>query len=301
MDMAEKSFNYGGQAVIEGVMMRGRSNVAVAVRRLDGEIEVTDKPLASIYKGRFREMPFVRGIIVLIEMLVLGIQTLLYSAQVASAEDDEEISPALLWGTAALGIVLAIAIFFVAPLLFTRYLIDPFIDSALLSNILEGILRIGMFVLYLWVINLIPDIRVVFSYHGAEHKVVNAYESGEPLEVEHVKNYSTAHARCGTSFLLVVLIIAIVVFALFGRPPIWLSILSRIVLLPVIAAIGYEFIRLGSAHIKNPVVRSLLSPGLALQSMATREPNDSQLEIAISALKRVMEADSRQQLTFGEA
>lgn len=292
-----KPFYYGGQAVIEGVMMRGRENVAIAVRRPDGELDVTSRPIASIYKGRLRNAPLIRGIIILIETLVLGIQALLHSAQIASAEasaeeGEEDMSPALMWGSLAIAITFAVALFFIFPLLLTRYLTDPYISSAVVSNLIEGLLRIGLFIAYLKLISLMPDIRAVFAYHGAEHKVVNAYESGMPLELGSVKGCSTSHARCGTSFLLAVLVIAVVVFALLGRPPIWLSILSRIVLIPVIAAIGYEFVRFGSAHGQNRVVRGLLAPGLALQSMTTREPNDSQLEAALSALRKVIEADN---------
>jgi uncharacterized protein YqhQ len=293
--MKEKPFYYGGQAVIEGVMMRGRENIAVAVRRPDGEIAVTSRPLAQLYKGRFRNWPLIRGIIVLIETLALGIQTLLYSAEVAAAEEDEKgISPMLLWGSVVIAIAFAIGLFFILPLLLTRYLIDPHITSALVSNIIEGILRIGIFIAYLKAITLMPDLKRVFAYHGAEHKVVNAYESGMPLELDYVKNYSTAHTRCGTSFLLAVMVIAIFVFALLGRPPLWISIISRIVLIPVIAAIGYEFVRFGAAHSDNRFVRGLLAPGLMLQTMTTREPDDRQLETAISALKKVVEADSDQ-------
>ncbi len=292
-----KPFYYGGQAVIEGVMMRGRENVAIAVRRPDGELDVTSQPIASIYKGRLRNAPLIRGIIILIETLVLGIQALLHSAQIASAEasaeeGEEDMSPALMWGSLAIAITFAVALFFIFPLLLTHYLADPYISSAVVSNLIEGLLRIGLFIAYLKLISLMPDIRAVFAYHGAEHKVVNAYESGMPLDLGSVKGCSTSHARCGTSFLLAVLVIAIVVFALLGRPPIWLSILSRIVLIPVIAAIGYEFVRFGSAHGQNHVVRGLLAPGLALQSMTTREPNDSQLEAALSALRKVIEADN---------
>jgi len=285
-----KPFYYGGQAVIEGVMMRGKDNVAISVRRPDGKLEVIKKPVPSIYKGRLRETPVVRGVIVLIETLVLGIQALLHSAQVASAEEGE-IPTALLWGTVAASIAFAVALFFIAPLFTTRYLIDPYIGSAVISNLAEGFLRIVIFVAYLKLIGLMPDIKKVFAYHGAEHKVVNAYEAGTPLEVEAVRNYSTAHARCGTSFIFIVLILAILVFALLGRPSLWLSILSRIVLIPVIAALSYEIMKFGASHIKNTVIRILLAPGLALQAMTTREPNDSQLEAAISALNGVIASE----------
>jgi uncharacterized protein YqhQ len=280
-------------------MMRGRENVAVAVRRPDGEINVINQPLASIYKGHLRNWPFIRGIIVLIETLALGTQAIFHSAQIAAAEEDEKsISPTLLWGGVAIAVAFAVGLFFIVPLLLTRYLVYPYIASALICNIIEGIVRIIIFIAYLKLISLMPDIKRVFAYHGAEHKVVNAYEAGMPLELDYVKNYSTAHTRCGTSFLLAVLVISIIVFALLGRPPLWLGILSRIVLIPVIAALGYEFVRFGAAHSQNWLVRGLLVPGLKLQAMTTGEPNDSQLETALSALKKVIEADSSEPLTY---
>jgi uncharacterized protein YqhQ len=288
----EKSFHYGGQAVMEGVMIRGKEGVAISVRQPDGELNTVRQPLASVYKGRLREMPLVRGIIVLVETLVLGTRALLHSAQVAAAEEGEEKIPAaLLWGTVAASLALGVALFVMVPLFTTRYLIDPYIGSNLLRNVFEGLIRIGIFIAYLKVISLMPDIRRVFAYHGAEHKVVNAYEAGVPLEVEAVKNYSTAHARCGTAFLFIVLILAIFVFALVGQPTLWIRILSRIALIPVIAVIGYEIMKFGAAHINNKVVRFLLAPGLMLQSMTTREPDDSQIEAAISALSEVLEID----------
>jgi uncharacterized protein YqhQ len=287
-----KSFHYGGQAVIEGVMIRGKEGVAISVRQPNGQLNVVRQPLARIYKGRLREMPFVRGIIALIETLVLGTQSLLHSAQVAAAEEvGEKIPTALLWGTVAVSLALGVVLFFMVPLFATRYLIDPYIESALLSNIFEGLIRMGIFIAYIKVISLIPDIKRVFAYHGAEHKVVNAYEAGVPLEVESVKKYSTAHARCGTAFLFIVLIVAIFVFALVGQPTLWIRILSRIALIPVIAVISYEIMKFGAGHINNSVVRILLAPGLLLQAITTREPDDSQLEAAISALNEVIEID----------
>jgi len=287
-----KSFHYGGQAVIEGVMMRGKEGVAISVRQPNGALSIERQPLASIYKGRLREMPLIRGIIVLVETLVLGTQSLLHSAQVAAAEEGEgKIPTAVLWGTVAVSLAVGVALFFMVPLFATRYLIDPHIHSALLSNIFEGLIRIGIFIAYLKLISLIPDIKRVFAYHGAEHKVVNAYEAGVPLEVESVKKYSTAHARCGTAFLFIVLIVAIFVFALVGQPTLWIRILSRIALIPVIAVISYEIMKFGAGHIGNLVVRILLAPGLLLQSITTREPDDSQIEAAISALNEVIKID----------
>ncbi len=287
-----KPFHYGGQAVIEGVMIRGRDCVAVSVREPSGQLSTVKQPLARIYKGRLREIPLIRGIITLVETLVLGTQSLLHSAQIAAAEEGEgKIPTALLWGTVAISLGLGVVLFFMVPLFATRYLIDPHIDSAVLSNIFEGLIRIGIFVTYLKLVGLVPDIKRVFAYHGAEHKVVNAYEAGVPLNVEAVKNYSTAHARCGTAFLFIVLIVAIFVFALVGQPTLWIRILSRIALIPVIAAISYEIMKFGANHVDNPVVRILLAPGLLLQSITTREPDDSQIEAAISALNEVIEVD----------
>ncbi|GAI49182.1 unnamed protein product, partial [marine sediment metagenome] len=198
---------------------------------------------------------------------------------------------AALWGIVAASMAFAVALFFITPLLATRYF-DIYIASDLISNLIEGLLRIGIFIAYLKLIGLFPDIKRVFAYHGAEHKVVNAYEAGCPLELEAIKSYPTAHARCGTSFIFAVLIIAILVFALLGRPSLWLTILSRIILLPVIAALGYEVTRFLARYSKSILSRILLAPGLRLQTMTTREPDDSQLEAAISALNEVIEADN---------
>ncbi len=286
------SFHYGGQAVIDGVMIRGKEGVAISVRQPDGQLNVVKQPLASIYKGRLRETPLIRGIIALIETLVLGTQSLLHSAQVAATEEvGEKIPTAVLWGTVAASLALGVALFFMVPLFATRYLIDPYIESGLLSSIFEGLIRIGIFIAYLKLMSLIPDIKKVFAYHGAEHKTVNAYEAGVPLDVESVKVYSTAHARCGTAFLFIVLVVAIFVFALVGQPSLWIRILSRIALIPVIAVISYEIMKFGASHSRNPVVRVLLAPGLLLQAMTTREPDDSQIEAAISALNEVIEID----------
>jgi len=289
-----ETFHYGGQAVIEGVMIRGQKNIAMAVHRPSGELSLIIKPLAAAYTGKIRKIPLVRGVVIPLETLVLGIQTLLYSANISLEEEKQEISPLTLWMLIAVSLTFAVALFFLGPLFLVRF-IDPYLASALLSNIVEGIIRIAIFVLYLGVISLIPEIRRVFAYHGAEHKVVNAYEDGAPLELEAIRKYSTAHIRCGTSFLLVVLIIAIIVFALLGHPTLWLRILSRIILVPVIAALSYELIHFSAAHADNRLIRYLLAPGLILQAMTTREPSDIQLNAAISALRGVIEADQLQE------
>jgi uncharacterized protein YqhQ len=284
-----KKFYYGGQAVIEGVMMRGRKGIAVAVRRPNGEIALSSEPLGGMSTGRIREIPLVRGIVVLVETLVLGIRVLFYSASV-SLDEEVKISPWLLWGSVAVGFILAMALFLVLPLLATHF-VDPYVSPAV-SNLIDGVIRLVIFVIYLGAISLMPDIRRVFAYHGAEHKTINAYEAGEPLEVEKVRKYSTAHSRCGTNFILIVMVIAIIAFVFLGRPPIWLRYVERIILLPVIAAVGYEVIKFGAAHIKNIVVRIVLTPGLALQAMTTRQPDDRQIEVAISALQRVLALDA---------
>jgi uncharacterized protein YqhQ len=239
--------------------------------------------------GRIREIPLVRGIVVLVETLVLGIRVLFYSASV-SLDEEVKISPWLLWGSVAVGFILAMALFLVLPLLATHF-VDPYVSPAV-SNLIDGVIRLVIFVIYLGAISLMPDIRRVFAYHGAEHKTINAYEAGEPLEVEKVRKYSTAHSRCGTNFILIVMVIAIIAFVFLGRPPIWLRYVERIILLPVIAAVGYEVIKFGAAHIKNIVVRIVLTPGLALQAMTTRQPDDRQIEVAISALQRVLAVDA---------
>ncbi|MFC1902685.1 DUF1385 domain-containing protein [Chloroflexota bacterium] len=291
--MTEK-FHYGGQAVIEGVMIRGRKTVVTAVRRPGGELAINTEPLPAIYTGRIRQTPLIRGILVLIEALVLGIKTLLYSANVSLEEDEEEISGWQVVVVITVALAFAIALFFIAPLFLTK-LIDPYINSSLVFNLIEGFIRLAIFIAYLKLITLVPDIKRIFDYHGAEHKVINAYEDGVAPEVEAVKGYNTAHMRCGTSFLFVVLIIAILVFALVGRPSLWLMVSSRILLIPVIASLGYEVIRFGGNHHRNALVRVVLAPGLLLQALTTNEPDDSQLEVALAALRQAVEVDKLQE------
>ncbi len=284
-------FRYGGQAVIEGVMIRGQKAVVTAVRRPNGEVITDSRPLPSLYTGWMRKTPLLRGIIVIIEAMVLGISSLLYSANISLEEENEEISGKTVWLMIAVAVVLAVVLFLIIPLFLTR-LINPYISSSLVFHLIEGAIRLVIFIAYLKLVGLLPDIRRVFTYHGAEHKAVNAYEHGVPLEVEAVKEYSKAHVRCGTSFLFVVLVIAIVVFALVGRPSLWLMVLSRILLIPVIAALGYEFIHFGANHAGNPLVKAVLLPGLWLQGMTTKEPEDDQIEVALVALNKAREIDT---------
>lgn len=289
--MAEKKkYNYGGQAVIEGVMIRGRTSVVTAVRRPGGEVITDVKPLPSLTTNRMRRMPLLRGVVILIEAMVLGIKSLLYSANIAMEEEEEEIPTKAIWGMVASAVILVVVLFFIAPLFLTK-LANNYIPNTVVFHIVEGVIRLAIFIAYLKVISLLPDIKRVFTYHGAEHKTVNAYEAGVPMEVEAIKSYSTAHVRCGTSFLFLVLVIAIFVFSFVGRDILWLMIISRVVLIPFIMALGYEVIYFGARHTNNWLMKIVLAPGLFLQRMTTGEPDDKQLEVAIAAMNKAMEVD----------
>jgi uncharacterized protein YqhQ len=277
---------------MEGVMMRGANSMAVAVRRPDGEVTIHTEDLnPHIYTGRISKIPFLRALTSLWDVLVLGIRTLMFSAEVALDEEEEvEFSGPVAWGTVAVSFALGIGLFFVVPLLLVG-LIDRFIESSFVSNVIEGIIRMTIFVAYIWLIGRVPDIRRVFGYHGAEHKTINAYEAGADLTPDSVAQFSTRHYRCGTAFLLSVMVISILIFSLLGRPPMGLRILSRIVLIPVVAGVAYEWIKFTNRHRTNPVVRVIAAPNLSLQSLTTREPDKSMLEVAIAALKRVLDSE----------
>ena len=290
--MANKIFHYGGQAVLEGVTIRGQKNMVTVVRKPDGEMVIDKQPLSTLYTGRMRSTPFIRGIIVLIESLVFGVQTLTYSANVAIGEENAKKTGWWVYVVLAFSMVFAVALFFLSPLYLTKWMgIQP---SSLLFSLVEGIIRLAMFLIYLWLVSLMPDIRRVFAYHGAEHKAVNGYEAGAILEPESIKKYSKAHVRCGGSFLFVVMIIAILVFSVvsfFIGKHLWLIVLSRVVLVPVIAALSYEFIHFGANHTSNIIIKIMLKPGLWLQALTTREPDDEQLKVGIMAMKTAVEAD----------
>jgi uncharacterized protein YqhQ len=288
----QKKYNYGGQAVIEGVMIRGRTSMVTAVRRPNGEISTTVKPLSSVNRSKVRRIPLIRGVIVLIEAMVLGIQSLLHSANIAMEEEDEKISTKAIWGMMAVAAILVIALFFIAPLFLTKLIPT---SNSLVFMIIEGVIRLAIFLGYLKLISFMPDIKRVFTYHGAEHKAVNAYEAGVSMEVNAIKTYSRAHVRCGTSFLFFVLIIAIIVFTFVGRQDLWLMVLSRIVLIPVIMGLGYEVIYFGAKHTKNWFMKIVLAPGLWLQGMTTGEPDDKQLEVAIAAMNKAVEIDQTEE------
>ncbi|MDO8532533.1 MAG: DUF1385 domain-containing protein [Dehalococcoidia bacterium] len=285
-------FYYGGQAVIEGVLIRGRRYVAVAVRRPAGDIATWTSPLGATATTRWRKVPFVRGILVLAETFTMGMRALLDSARVAGQEQgDEEISPATVGVTIAFSLAFAVLVFFVSPTLLVR-LLDPLLQSPLLSNVVEGIVRLALFLGYVVIIGRMAEVRRVFAYHGAEHMTVHAHEHGEPLETQAVRRYPTAHERCGTAFLLTVMVVAIVVFILVGRiDNLWLRLLSRIALVPLVAGAAYEIIRLSARFESSPLVRLLIAPNLALQALTTRQPDDAQIEVAIAAMNAAIAAD----------
>ena len=286
---------YGGQAVIEGVMIRGQRNIAVAVRRPDGSIATMRHPLTPLFTGRLRRTPLARGVIAMAETLTLGMRALSYSANVAAEAEGEEIGKGSMAVMMLVSLSIAIGIFFLVPVLASDRL-EGLLGSSLLANIAEGIIRLALFLGYILLISRMDDIRRVFMYHGAEHMTVHAQERGDPLEVEHIRKYPTAHPRCGTAFLLVVMVVAIVAFIFVGREPFWWLIVSRVVLVPFIAAVSYEVIRFSGRHAGNPLVGLITAPSLALQSLTTRQPDDDQIEIAIMAMEQAQAADSAPEL-----
>jgi uncharacterized protein YqhQ len=280
----------GGQAVLEGVMMRGPSNWSVAVRKPDGEIAHVNKPIASpMARHRIWRLPVVRGIVALGESLTIGFRALAISANYAAQEEGkEEVAAELTRGQLffafAIAIGFAILLFKVSPALIT----DWIGINAGWFVIVEGLIRVTIFVLYLSLISLFPDLRRVFQYHAAEHKAINAYEAGEELDPETVQRHSLIHPRCGTAFLLWVMVIAVFVFAFFGRPHWYWLIATRILLLPLIAGLAYELIRFAGKHQSNRILMTLLAPGLWLQRLTTRQPSLDQIEVSIRALKEVL-------------
>jgi uncharacterized protein YqhQ len=287
----------GGQAVLEGVMMRGPSAWSVAVRKPDGEIAEVNRPISSfLLRHRWARLPVVRGVFALGESLAIGFRALAISANYAAQEEGEdgevqtELSRGQLLFAFGLAIGFALLLFKVSPALITSWL--P-IESTGWFVVVEGLVRVTIFVLYLVVVGLLPDLRRVFQYHAAEHKAINAYEAGDALEPEVVQRHSLIHVRCGTAFLLYVMVIAIFVFAFVGQPGWFWLIASRILLLPVIAGIAYEVIRFAGKHPTNPVLRTILAPGLWLQRLTTRAPSLDQIEVSIRALHEVLRLEGR--------
>ncbi|GMQ79195.1 MAG: DUF1385 domain-containing protein [Anaerolineae bacterium] len=290
----KSSFSYGGQAVIEGVMMRGSKALSVAVRNPKGEIVVHTEPLdPRIYGGQLARIPFLRGITLLWDALGLGIKSLLFSAEVALEEEKEDeaskiFEGPLQWGTLLLSLGMAVGLFFVIPTVIADQIAAWLNLSYFVDNLIEGFIRLTFLIGYIWVIGLLPDIKRLYGYHGAEHKTINAYEAGVDLTPSSVADYPLEHPRCGTAFLLTVVVISILFFSLLPDMSIALRVLSRIVLLPVVAGIAYEFIRFTAKNHQNPLIRAIIKPNLALQRLTTREPDHEMLAVAIMAFEQVL-------------
>jgi len=310
----QKEINYGGQAVIEGVMMRGSKALAVAVRNPQGEIVIHTEPLnARIYGGSLAKIPFLRGLTLLWDALGLGIKSLMFSAEVAIEEEEQAgdntdgepqrvFEGPLQWGTVLFSLSFAIILFFLIPA-FVGDIVARWLDvgsQVVVSNAVEGVVRLLVLVGYIWAIGQLPDIKRLFGYHGAEHKTINAYEAGAELSPASVDRFSLEHPRCGTAFLLTVVIISILLYTLL--PPLTLPqrLLSRVILLPVIAGIAYEFIRFTARHQDNRLIRLITKPNLALQRLTTRPPDEEMLAVAIAAFQQ-MRAHEKETAAEGDA
>jgi len=283
--MAKKCASVGGQAVIEGVLMKNGPKIAIAVRRPDKKISVKKEKLKNwSKKHRWLAWPFIRGTVNLIEMLVLGIKALNYSANESLGEDEEKIKPWEFVLTTVFAIAVAVGLFILLPLWLTKVTQT----EGIVFNLIDGVIRVVIFVLYILLISLMKDVQRLFEYHGAEHMTVHCYEAGKKLTPANVKKFSTAHRRCGTTFLLIVLVISIVIFSLIVTDSFWIKFAGRVVLLPVIAGISYELLKLGAKFPKSTVLNILVWPGMALQSLTTREPDKKQIEVAIKAFNAVV-------------
>src|SRR3989344_1061793 len=273
----------GGQAVIEGVMMRYKDNLATAVSKKNKIIVKKEK-----IKFKSSKIPFIRGIINLIETLYIGVKTLNYSAEMQLDKKEKKSSSSMMVFSLIFALVFALFLFKFMPLYLTRF-IDKFLNmNSIIFNLLDGIIKISIFILYIFIISKMPDIKRVFQYHGAEHKAVNCYESGLKLTVKNIKKFSTAHKRCGTTFILLVLMISVIVYIFIPKTlPFSMNLLLRILLLPVIASISYELLRL-NARYDNMFTKTLVIPGLLMQRMTTKDPSEKQIQVAIKALKGVL-------------
>ena len=285
--MTERLPSYGGQAVIEGVMMRGTKVAVMAVRTPQGIIKIHSESLPNIYHNFISRIPFLRGLILLWDSLGLGMRFLTISANFQTGEDETIEGPAM-FITMAVSLVIAVGAFFLAPAIVGQLAERWMGINAWWSNLFEGILRFILLISYIWVVGKMPDIRRVFSYHGAEHKTINAFESGALLTPDLVTHYSVEHPRCGTAFLLTLVVISIIIFSVLGPLPTLWRLSSRVLLLPVIAGLAYEFIRWTSRHLDSPWVRALVKPNLALQHLTTREPTIDMLEVSIAAFNAML-------------
>ena len=273
---------YGGQAVIEGVMMRGTHSVAIAMRAPNHDIAIHKEPLGALYKNKIIKIPFLRGVVMLLDALILGTRALTISANTQTGED-EKIEGPLLYLTLGVSLVIGVGLFFLAPAALGQLSERFFGISSWWGNLLEGLVRLGLLVGYIWAVGRMPDIRRVFAYHGAEHKTINAFEAGVELTPDNVDKFSTEHPRCGTAFLLTLVLLSILVFSLLGPLPFAWRMVIRILLLPLLACIAYEYIRWTANHLDSKFVQILVKPNLALQRLTTREPGKDMLEVAIAA------------------
>lgn len=305
-----KHTHIGGQAVLEGIMMRGKYNWAVAVRTPDGSIHTEEHDLRSAAKKHaWMRKPIIRGVVALVETLALAMKAFTVSASLAGETEEEQLTPREVTFSLVFGVGLAVLIFIVLPAVATNLLVGQATERPFTWNAVDGVLRVVAFFLYIWAISRMKDIQRVFAYHGAEHKTIHAYEHGLPLEAPVIQRWSTQHMRCGTSFLLMVMVVAILVFSLVPVKAIALQygidnrfiilgllILSRIVLMPLVAGIAYEItVKWAGAHSDNPVVKVLLWPGLQMQRMTTREPDDSMIEVAVAAMSLVVAREDREE------
>lgn len=293
--LAER-INVGGQAVIEGVMMRAPRALAIAVRKPSGEITVKREevvPLSERYP--VVKLPVVRGAVALFTSLVAGVKALNFSANEAldEGEQKEEFSTWAMGGTMAVAFGFGILLFFILPLYLTKLLIPIIGTSNIVFNLVDGVIRVVVFLLYIVSISRMQDIQRVFQYHGAEHKSIFAFENGDELTVDNVRRYSRLHPRCGTSFLLIVMLVSIVIFSLIPKLwPFYMKAGSRVLLLPLIAGVSYEILKWSAKNDKSPIVKMLIAPGLGLQKLTTREPDDSQIEVAIRSMQEALEVNA---------
>ncbi len=288
--MEDRIITYGGQAVIEGVMMRGQKAFAIAMRAPDGKIVVHQEKLGEIYRSRVAKIPFLRGVILLWDALGLGMKALTIAANTQTGEE-QKIEGPLLYVTLGFALLFGIGLFFLLPAGLGSLSESLLGWNAWWSNVVEGVIRLALLVGYIWAIGFMPDVKRLFAYHGAEHKTINAYEAGAELTPETVKKYSLEHPRCGTAFLLTLVLLSILVFALLGPLPTVWRLASRIILIPVLAGVALEYIRWTANHLNSPFVRALIRPNLALQSLTTREPDLSMLEVAITSFKTMRQAE----------
>jgi uncharacterized protein YqhQ len=288
--MEDKIITYGGQAVIEGVMMRGQKAFAIAMRAPDGNIVVHKEDLAAVYRSKITKIPFLRGVILLWDALGLGIRALTLSANTQTGEDEKLEGPAL-YLTLGISLTIGIGLFFLLPAALGGWA-ERYLDwNPWLANLLEGIVRLVLLIGYIWAIGFMPDVRRLFGYHGAEHKTINAFEAGADLTPESVEKFSLQHPRCGTAFMLTLVLISILVFTALGPLSMFWRLASRVLLIPVLAGISVEYIRWTANHLDSPLVRWLIKPNLALQSLTTREPDRSMLEVAIESFKTMRKAE----------